>query len=520
MSDSKSRWEISNAPFRKKILASDQSSEITVEINHAEMVIDGKSLSSAYDFVIVGQNDSEQTKIDFEIMNPDDIKTLLKFKIIERFKNYFLYYGNKTQQQTAVKTFTTASKANSTFDIEEKTLVNITISKTWILKENSLKNLQVNLESSINFKESKLYGVINEVKEKEVEVKVTNSIIELDVSTFKIGENSIYLYFTKDSKIYKSNTISFIYTAPVYVAWTMDWEGTAPEQKNIDSLSNLADEYVVPITHFFNPRLYIYLRTTDVRRKEVTDYMVQRINGGDDIALHMHMQHDMVEEAGVKAKYNEKSWDNGVSGYDTPTTAYNYDEMKKIIAWGKKTLEEKFMKFSNYKLPRLQGYRTGGWFANEDTLRAIQDNGFDYDSSGRVAFEIGQNKFKQTWDLFNISQPYTPSIADQNNPSTSNLNLLEVPNNGADSYWSSAKEMAANFYANYSPGDFISSDKLVVYLSHPDWFDIDSPKLRELFKELGKFRNDRDLGPVKFVTIREYLAESGYIKTLNLKVKN
>ena len=507
-------WSDSKSPFRKEIILDQNAQQIVLEINHAEMVIDNKSLPSGFDLNVIGQSDTESSIIPFDIKNPDSVKTTIKFNNQKMFSKYFLYFGNKTASKSNLNTFTETIKTNSSLDLEEKTQVNVSLDKTWILKENNVSSVFAKVQTGLEIENTTIKVVINDNKSAEISKSLVNGQFELPTSKLNVGENSFYVYFIKDSKVYKSNTFSFYYTAPLYVAWTIDWEGTAPDQKYLNDMASISTEYNVPMTHFYNPRIYIYLRTTDQRRKEVTDWVVSRIKAGDDLSLHMHMQHDLVEEAGVKAKYNEPSWDSGVSGYDTPTTAYSYDEVKKIIDWGITTLEDKFKKFSNYDIPKIQGYRAGGWFANIDTLKAIQDNGLIYDSSGRVSFEIGKNKFTQAWDLLNTSQPYIPSKVDQNTSNSNNMNLLEIPNNGADSYWSSAQEMIANFNANYNHGEFLSTDKLVVFLSHPDWFNIDDPKLRELFREIKKYRNDLDQGPVKFITLRDYLKNSEHANTL------
>jgi hypothetical protein len=513
-------WWDNDYSFRKPIKPSGSNEKFSIKINHAEMIVDGKSNADGSDLKIIASGAEGFSVVPFGSSGLNSINTQISFSSQgKNYDEYFLYYGNPLPDNPSkVLGLNNAENFTDTqLGDEESPAIRISSNKKWVLKENSTKNVSLKLFSNKSFEESdRFYVVLNNNTNDRKLVKYQDGNIEVDVMDLKIGKNSVYLAIQSTDGIYRTNTTSFYYTAPVYVSWTMDWEGTAPEQRYLDSIAAVSEKHNVEITHYFNPRLYILLKATEQRKKEITQWVVERLkNNGDDIGLHLHMHHDMVEEAGVKSKYNIEGWDKSISGYDIPTTEYSYDEVLKIIGWGKEKLPEQIKKYTGYEIPELQGYRAGGWFADLTTLKAIKAAGFLYDTSGRSSFAIGSNKVTQKWDLKNTSQPYKPSVSNQSRSSSQNLGLIEVPNNGSDSYWSGAKELITNFYANYTPGQFLDSDKILVYLSHPDWFYIDEPKLNELFTELKKYRNDLDLGPVKYTTMREYLSESNHIKELN-----
>lgn len=518
------QWWDSNYAYRRKIKLASSLTEQGFKLNHAALVVDGKANANGSDLKIIGQKNNDFVEVPFQAGGLDSTNAELVFDPTKfKLDLFYLYYGNKFPTTEGSDTpevlgLTTdnSSTSKAELGIEESPELVVTSLKKWVLKEHASESLFLRVNSKKNLDTSAIfYVVVDETRDQKEKVTLTEGSIKYDPSQLKVGVHQLYIIMQSPDGIVRSNTITFYYTAPIYVAWTVDWEGSVPEQKYVDLMGAVSDDYVIPITHFFNPRLYIYLRASEVRKKELSTWVAQRLEKkGDDIALHIHMQHDLVEEAGVTAKYNNTGWDNGTSGYDIPSTAYSYNDILKIIKWGKNELEEGMQKYANFELPELQGYRAGGWFANLDTLKAIQEAGFIYDSSGREAFPIGQNKVTQPWDLKNTSQPYFPNATDQNQTNTPTLNILEVPNNGADSYWSDAKALLANFYANYDPTKLPETDKLIVYLSHPDWFYIDDPKLRELFDVIKRFRNDYDLGPVKFVTLRDYLKSSTYINSL------
>lgn len=497
-------WDESYA-FRREIL-SDNLGSVTFEINHANMVIEKKSLRDGSDLQIVEVQADKPYPIDTKISNPDSTTTKVNFNKTSSQK-YYLYYA---AQNPTTNLSTISSDLFSTTDVdlgpEESSIITALPIKYWYLDQNQNSNIELKLSSSIQLDPKAQAYLYNISTQELLAANIKSDIVSTPISTFGIGETSIALIIYNNAKVYRSNTISLTTSKPVYVAWSLDWEGVDPTEANLSKVEKIASDYNIPITHFFNPRVLMFSDITQYRREEIVDWVLRRqTENNDEIAMHMHMQHDMVEAAGIVPKDNEPSWNGDTRGYDTPSTVYTYEEYKKLLEWAKQ-------KFSEYGLPVPKGYRAGGWFANEEILRAIEDAGFLYDSSGRKAFALGTVGFIQPWELSVTSQPYYPSYSDQNKTiENDKMKLLEIPNNGLDSYWSESTELINNFYANYTPTEVLNESKIVVYLSHPEWFEIDDPKLRELFTELQNYRNDLDRGPVVFVTIEQYLNQTGKI---------
>ncbi len=511
-----SPWWDSDYAYRREIQPKAGSNTQSISINHAQLVVDGKSNNDASDLKVIAFDKLSFYEIPAKIYSNDSLTTKIEFDTSTKGDTYYLYYGNKIPDKKSVLGITKSNNKaqEALLNDEESPELTLTAQKKWILKEKDNTNILFRLNDKVGVKENlQYYTVINDTNILQ-RADVQNNEIKLAQSQFNLGLNKLYIVEEAGGNVYRSNTISFYMTYPVYVAWTIDWEGVDPQQKYLDKMEDISNKFSMNMTHFFNPRIYIYIKATEQRKRELSLWLKTRYGKGDDIAMHLHMQHDLVAEAGVHAKDTTNGWDGGESGYDLPSTVYNYEEYLKILNWSKTELRTGLKKYADFDVPEIQGFRAGGWFANSDTLRAMQDAGFMYDSSGRVPFKIGKGTFQYEWSLKYNSQPYYPSANNQNTDTPPNLKLLEIPNNGADSYWSESKQLIDNFYANYSPGSTLDKDVLVVYLSHPDWFNVDEPRLNDLYTEISKYRNDMDLGPVKFTTIREYLQNSQYVASL------
>lgn len=307
---------------------------------------------------------------------------------------------------------------------------------------------------------------------------------------------SLIAHISLNYQTYNTQPTTFYITDPLFVTWTIDWEGYDALDEYLGQMEQIADGFGIPMTQLFNPR---YFTSPDIppERAEFLMQWVKRRSElhSDEIGLHLHMFPDFVKETGVTPITNEV-WGGGwTPGYDVLTSAYSYDDMVKILMYAKEVFHEK-------GLPQPRSYRAGGWFADLDTLKALADSGFLVDSSGRTAYTFGTNYIPGFWDLTQTTPPFFPSTRNQNsaNPPP-RLSLLEVPNNGADDYAYSAEEMVNRFDANYA-GGAINGIKQVTYLTHPNWFDPRrQEKMKNVFAHVNQFSNKDDNGPVVYTTL-------------------
>lgn len=295
-----------------------------------------------------------------------------------------------------------------------------------------------------------------------------------------------------------SNTQTFNVSYPIYVTWTLDWEGYNVSDQYLSDLVEISQKHNnLPLTHFFNPRLYTNREISADRQAFLTNWVINRRDqAGDAIGLHLHMFPDMVEAAGVHPHENPIKWGNPRDdGYDILTSDYSYDETLTMLNWSKRVFEQKGL-----GTPKM--FRAGGWFADIDTLRAVQAAGFDLDSSGRTAYSFGKNNVQGYWTLADTTQPYRPNITDQNSAAAPQFDLWEFPNNGGDSWAYTTEQMIERFDRNYS-SPVLEQKRLVTYLSHPEWFHVDKPKVDAVFSHTDQFLYTQDRGPVVYITLQD-----------------
>ncbi len=302
-----------------------------------------------------------------------------------------------------------------------------------------------------------------------------------------------------------SNSLVLNYSAPLYMTWTIDWEGYDLAQNFMNQMVELSNKHNMPMTHYFNPRIYVNPAISADRAKYLTDWVKARAKKGDEIALHLHMHLDLVTAAGLTAK-TQPRWGGRTEGHDVLTTAYDYDEFKQIIRWAK-------AEFAKQGLPVAKGYRAGGWFMDIDNLRVLNDEGFVYDSSGSDYNEpYGVNKQSRSWNLTATTKPYQMSRNNQNTSQPPLMKLWQYPNNGADSTNRKGDELVRRLKINLGPGNNpLTEAQVLTYLTHPHWLNIDKPQLDQLFAESDKYRYDKDAGPIIYLTAIE--AHNNYLNS-------
>lgn len=313
--------------------------------------------------------------------------------------------------------------------------------------------------------------------------------VKIPTASLDHGEHQIKTLVTTIAGDITTQTTKFIISKPLYITWTIDWEGYDTSDESLDALISISEDYKIPMTHLFNPRIYTAPDISKDRAEYLTQWVINRRDTyNEEIGLHLHMFVDFVSAAGVTPR-NEPNWHDG-SGYDVLTTAYTREEMIQILGHAKDL-------FQQHELGTPKSYRAGAWFANLDTLHALDISGFLLDSSARTKYSFGSKQIAGYWDVSPTTQPYYPSFSNQNSDSPKpQLSILEIPNNGADTYAFSAKDMLDRFHQNY-PGDALDHKRQVTFLTHPHWFDVaKQQKIRTVFEEVNKYRYSDDSGPV------------------------
>jgi len=500
-------WADINYSLRRKLTVDSTKTVVSYTFDHAELVQNNQSKPDGSDIQIFAQESDQNYPVDFLLNGNDSPNASVKFDVSKHSSDtYYIYFNNKsasprTNVAALQGTAATAIRASET----ELPAISMSPRKYWVLRYKSGAELEANLtiDKSVKDDGDQLYYV--KVGSKDlIPLNLGNTWtnpVKINLGQIDTGDQGIYLVTQHNGNYYRSPNVYFKVSEPVFVAWTIDWEGKNVTDGVLASISKIATTYDMPMTQFFNPRIYVDTSIPDYRRAQLTNWAKARsLINNDEIALHLHMYFDMVKAAGV-TPHTTPHWGTGVDGYDVPASAYTTEEMTKVINWA-------LVQFAANNLPKPAGFRAGGWYANMDTLEAIDNTDLAYDSSGREDYKFGTLELAGTWKLPHTTQPYHPSIIDQNASVPGPvLKLWEMPNNGNDSYWFSSDDMISRFYANYQPGSAAANPTLVTYLSHPDWFDVDQPKLTALFLEIDKYSFEHDRGPVVYSTLSSALQE-------------
>ncbi len=477
---------------------------LDLQIDHKQLMTnkqskqDGSDLHIAY-FTANGFHSIRQT-----VFLPSDEATTILFEIKETIypgtgdNRYFLYYDSDNPLPREQPPSQSISPMKRTVMRGEESAhpVLVTINKHWFVPEyfpeQFLEATLIHGGISTNATEQTIrYRVDNTNISGAFSNTSSSTTVSINPGELTPGTYTLSTY-SSDSSMPQGPKRKFSVSAPVFVTWSLDWEGWDVPIDTLDRIDSIANSFALPVTHYFNPRIFLPGISTDEQIRVLRSWIIDRsITRGDEIALHLHMHFDAVNAAGVPPRTEPKWGYRSTEGYDVFTSAYTLDELKRIFTWAKQT-------FVDNGLPDPVAYRAGGWYANDVVLRALSETGFVYDSSGRTQPETGAF-VKIPWRLRVYSQPYYPSAADQNGTGFDALSILEIPNNGGNTFEFTASELTRNFTQNYNGGP-ATKRTVVTFLSHPQWHTAEFPKIESVLTHVSDYLYDQDNGPVIFVT--------------------
>jgi hypothetical protein len=292
------------------------------------------------------------------------------------------------------------------------------------------------------------------------------------------------------------DTPTFILSAPEYLVWTLDFEGDAAGDPEMENTAAIADALGVPMTVMWNPRVWTTTQVSTARADAMLAWTKGRLAKGDEVALHVHMWTDFVRAAGLVPR-TAPNWSGRSDGYDVPLTAYDEAETRTLVEFSLRLMAE-------HGLPKPSSFRGGGLFASAANLRALAALGFTADCSATPAGPFG--RLQLPWTLAPDAQPYYPARDDAN--AAGDLPLLEAPTIAGNTYGQSAASIAAIAQADLRmiapPGQPETRKRALTVVSHPGTIDaIERAAIEALFRAFEPYRYDRDAGPLRFVTLAQ-----------------
>ncbi len=316
------------------------------------------------------------------------------------------------------------------------------------------------------------------------------------------GEQTVeYLVRMRDGSDRVVATSTFILSQPIYVVWTLDFEGDNATNETLDNTYLINRTYFAPMTIMWNPRVWTAPDVSAERAAVMREWTLNIAQAGHaEVALHLHAWTDFVRAAGV-APRTSPSWAGRSDGYDVPLSAFDEAETAKLLAYALRLMEE-------HGMPRPTSFRAGGLFANAANLRAIAAAGFTADTSATPAGPFGN--LTLPWTLPKDAQPYRPSRTDAN--TAGDLPILEVPNNAGNTYGLTgfSVQRLVNDDLAMLPriGEAATQRRALTFVSHPSTIDAtERAAIERLFQAFEPYRWDRDAGPLRYVTLRQ-LAEA------------
>jgi uncharacterized membrane protein len=455
--------------------------------------------------------------------NTENTKVVFKFE--QDAIEYFIFYGNDYTEPSAVPIdqagIENAVPVNLGSRVEHS--VTSSVNRRWFLKDydkNPDLNFRVSLSPSIRNVQYILYKVENTnlqgemASEDKVNYTATLSTASLNPGYYTIEATVIDL--GESLNIYTTYKVPFFVSYPIFTTWTMDWEGWGVAQYELNDIVDISTKYGMPITHFFNPRIYVSkqysIYSVDSGSAQYyTNWVKQRVGQGDQVALHLHYYADLLEEIGVKKI--ESAQIVGSNRDETGLDAYSLEDSEKIIQWS-------LDKFVGNGLPRPTYFRSGGWMTSTTLLRALANKGFVVDSSGRTGGVLNpawKGSTQIPWNLSATTTPFKPNVNNINAWDGERINIFEFPNNGADSYWFPTEELLSRFNQNYpDKGNILQKPQTLTYLSHPHGFPIfDSAKIRGLFDYVGGYLYRDDNGPVVYSTLETAYTNWNKVQFIN-----
>jgi hypothetical protein len=281
------------------------------------------------------------------------------------------------------------------------------------------------------------------------------------------GEQTVdFLVRMKDGTDAVVATTTFVLSAPIYVVWTLDFEGDAATNETLNNTWAINRTYFVPLTMLWNPRVWT---TTQVSS----------------------------DRAEVMRPRTTPSWAGRGDGYDVPLTAFDEAETTKLLDHALKLMADNGM-------PKPTSFRGGGLFANAANLRAVAAAGFTADTSATASGDFGLLTYP--WTLARDAQPYRPSRTDAN--VAGDLPLLEVPNIAGNTYGLtpfSIQRVINDDLAMLPPvGAPAMQRRALTLVSHPATIDAaERAAIEKLFAAFEPYRWDRNMGPLRYVTLAQ-----------------
>lgn len=233
----------------------------------------------------------------------------------------------------------------------------------------------------------------------------------------------------------------------IYV--TVDWEGWSLDNDNIEVMQAFRQKHPnIPMLQLLNP---VYYLQPDSNAAHITKQIQSTFLPSDAQGLHVHAWKSLANYCDVPYKTapsfadTDETCTAGDCGYTVSLEfAYSAEELNKLIACSSQILVAQ-----GYAKP--VHFRAGGWQLGPKLTAALQNNGFNWDSSHIDANLLTTNWHEESGMIkmlralhgnegSALAQPYLLAAA-----TSQSATLTEYPDNAALADYTSTKQLVALF---------------------------------------------------------------------------
>ena len=306
--------------------------------------------------------------------------------------------------------------------------------------------------------------------------------------------------------------LTFHRSYPLYVIVSTDYDFSDPSDQALARMDSFHSQHTeLRITHFVGPYTFTDPALTDERRQQIVDWLLaQRADHGDELGLHIHPYCNFVEAAGLTCITDQSvEFANGdPSGYTVEVDAYGEADFLTLLHKADEL-------FQTWGLGKPLTFRAGAWTASIETLRALEADGFIADTSALNWAKVEEwdgvgNDVLWTWNMTHwapiddTSQPWYPNDDDILSDATPQLELLEVPDNGAMVDYVSIDEMTDILSHNWDGGPLAAPTVYSIGF-HPSssFGTAEALRVDGILDRLDESLADHDHGPVVYEVLHD-----------------
>jgi hypothetical protein len=285
----------------------------------------------------------------------------------------------------------------------------------------------------------------------------------------------------------------------VIVVMTVDWEGRSLDEFNLQAMEQFRNDYPdIGVLQFLNAA---YFYKPDANPNLVIQAINRGLRPNDEIGLHIHGWKRLIEAAGIRHRVGP-TWRYDLAeplsceydcGHQVPISAYEVDELVRIINFSNETLER-----NGFGHP--VSFRSGGWMSQSNVIDALILSGMKLDSSAVPTVHLDKDNFRglhlfgwlvPMWEgITSTSQPYVMGPAGRQ--------LWQVPNNGCLADYMTGDMMLEVFKENAAAlRDNPGQNQFVVIGFHQESASSYIGNVRDAVEKIKQYAHENDI-PFEF----------------------